>query len=374
MHLITGLSSGGAERMLTRLVTHGASANGDVHHTVISMMDEGFFGDKIKRAGVPLITLGMERSRPSLGGLLRLIKVLKQEKPDVLQTWLYHADLMGSIAARFAGGARVAWNLRCSDMDMQRYSRLSKAVLWLLAWLSATVDAIAVNSRAGRRVHEDLGYRPPRWDLIPNGFDLNDFRPDEGRRRAFRAEILAADDQLVVAMVARLDPMKDHTTFLDAARNIAGAVPGVVFVVVGEGCEDSGVLAREVAVRGLEGCVRLLGRRTDVANILPGFDVSVLSSAFGEGFPNVIGEAMASGVPVVATDVGDSRVIVGDTGEVVAPRNAQALAMAIVHMAKMSRDERAQLGHMARARIVQNYALDTVIAHYENFYRDLAKG
>lgn len=371
-HLITGLGSGGAERMLSLLVTHGGQA--DVSHAVISMLDAGFFGTEIERAGVPLNTLRMARGKPSLGAFLRLCRLLKRERPDVLQTWLYHADLMGFLAGRVAGVPRIVWNVRCSDMDMSRYSWLGRIALAWLSRLSPLVDAIVVNSTTGRHVHERLGYRPNHWTMIPNGFDLDRFRPSEHFNRRFRQEIGAAAHQVVVGMVARFDPMKNHTAFLDAAVSIAATRSNVIFVFVGSGCESDGALACQVAARGLGGQVRLLGERNDVADILPGFDVFVLSSAYGEGFPNVIGEAMASGVPVIATDVGDSRAIIGDTGAVVPPADVEALGLAIGRMIDIGTGARAELGRAARARVKSAFLLPDVIRQYECLYRDLVAG
>ncbi len=374
-HLITGLDSGGAEHMLCRLVCQLSDAGEDkATHLVVSMMDEGGRGPELKRAGISLTCLGMRRGRPSLGAFLRLWRLLRREKPDVLQTWLYHADLMGFLAGRLAGVRRISWNLRCSDMDMNRYSWLSRSVLRLLAYFSNGIDSVICNSDAGRRTHENLGYRPRRWDLIPNGFDLEKFRPDATSRIGFRADNGIEEPALVVGMVARLDPMKDHPVFLDAMAEVAREFPEVVTVLAGQGCEEGGALTHQIATRKQFGRVLLLGRRDDMAEIFPALDVLVLPSAFGEGFPNVIGEAMACGVPVVATEVGACREIVGDTGKIVPPGDAKVLAKGLKEILAMSPGERAGMGSEARARIERLYALSDIADRYESFYRSLVEG
>ncbi len=355
--------------MLCRLVT--GSNRGKVDHAVLSMTDEGFFGSSLDRAGVPLTTLGMRRGVPSLSGLVGLVRVLRRERPDVLQTWLYHADLMGLVAGSLAGVPHIAWNLRCSDMDMSYYSPMSRTVLRLLRRLSSWPDAVIVNSEAGRRTHERLGYRPRRWEVIPNGFDLDRYGPSTSRRGRFWDEIGAGEGDVVIGMVARLDPQKDHGTFLDAAARIAATRPEARFVLIGRGCEPAGALSSAITERGLGSSVRLLGERTTVADDLAGFDIAVLSSTFGEGCPNALGEAMASGVPVVATDVGDARRIVGDTGLVVTPGDSEELAAALERLIAAGREVRKLMGSSARARIAEHFALPAIVAHYEDLYLDL---
>ncbi len=375
VHLITGLGQGGAETMLAKLVAAPGSEPGSerVEHAVVSMTGDGALARRIADAGVPVHDLGMRRGVPDLRGAWRLVRLLGRLRPDVLQTWLYHADFLGLVAGRMAGVPAIAWNLRCSEMDMNQFRALSRALPWVLSRLSPLPAACVVNSRAGRLEHERLGYRPRRWVMIPNGFDIDRFRPDEDRRHRFRGELGLAADAVVVGMVARVDPMKDHTTFLDAAARVAAAVPEAVFVLVGQGCEDGGALAGAVAARGLTGRVRLLGRREDVAEILPGFDIFVLSSV-GEGFPNVIGEAMAAGVPVVASDVGDCRAIVGEAGRVVPPGDATALAGALAETIAPGEATRAALGRAARARIEAEFTLPAIVALYDDFYRRLVNG
>jgi len=357
--------------MLTRLVTTTATADPATAQVVVSMMDAGVFGGRIRAAGVPLHCLRMRRGRPTLGGAWQLFHLLRCEKPDVLQTWLYHADLLGTLIAPLAGVRRTVWNIRCSEM--RHRSRRTKTVVSVLAKISARVDAVIVNSAAGREAHERLRYRPPRWELIPNGFDLDKLRPDADVRASSRRLLAVDDANVVVGMVARVDPQKDHAVFLAAAAKVAAQNPLAVFALVGAGCEAHGPLRGLVREYGLQSRVRLLGQRDDIAQILPGFDLCALSSAYGEGFPNVIAESMASGVAVVATDVGDTRRIVGETGLIVPPRAPTALAGALNRMIDHGTAGRWKLGRAARARIAERYALADVCARYAGFYHSLLR-
>ncbi|HYH21849.1 MAG TPA: glycosyltransferase [Azospirillum sp.] len=366
-HLITGLQTGGAETMLAKLV--GSMDSTRFRNIVISMTDGGSIATELSKSGVPILSLQMRRGVADPRGLTRLLQVLREEKPDVLQTWLYHADLMGAVAGRLAGVPRVVWNLRCSDMNRPDYRWLSRHLPLLLARLSGMPDAVIANSGAGRTVHERYGYRPRAWQLIPNGFDVARFHPDREARGRFLREHGLSDDAFLIGLPARLDPMKDHCTFLAAATDFAAKHPNARYVLMGSGLQAQNPrIRRLIAACNLDDRVLLLGERRDIERILPALDLVTLSSAFGEGFPNVLGEAMACGVPCVSTDAGDAAAIVGDTGTIVAPRDPVALAVAWQQMMKLGPEGRAALGADARRRIERHFSLSIVAAQYEAFY------
>ncbi len=366
-HVITELETGGAERMLVKLIS--ASDPKKVSHSVVSMTGEDSLGKCIKEAGVPLFTLGMKRGRPSLRALIRFIRILRKEKPDILQTWLYHADLFGLIAGKLAGVRRIIWNIRCSDMHMTHYSRLSSWLVPVLARLSPLPGMIIVNSEAGREQHILLGYSPKSWRVICNGFDLDEFQPDEGAKSRLCDELGVSPDSVLAGMIARYDPMKGHAGFLQAADLVGQKYPKVHFVLAGKGMTLENVELKRIIDRlNLEGRVHLLGERGDIPEIMPGFDFLCLSSVFGEGFSNVLGEGMACGVPCVATDVGDSKHIVGETGRVVSPGGSEALAEAMGEIVAMGAGGRRRLGEAARRRVCDLFNLPDVVAEYERIY------
>jgi glycosyltransferase involved in cell wall biosynthesis len=364
LHLITGLDRGGAEAMLAKLVAAADPAR--CRMVVVSMTDEGMVGAGIRAAGVPLYTLGLRRGRPSLTAIVRLLGVIRRERPQVLQSWLYHADLLALLASRLAPGPALAWNLRCSDMELGRYSRQIRLARRVLAMASSRPAAVIVNSEAGRRFHEELGYRPAAWAVLPNGFDTDRFRPDPVARAAWRARLGLADDAFLVGMVARVDAMKDHATFLAAAAQVAERRRDVIFLLAGRGTQC--VAPPPI----LAGRLHALGERDDIAEILAALDLAVLSSAFGEGFPNVLGEAMATGVTCIATDVGDGAAIIGDTGGIVPPRDPMALAARILAWLDRDAAARRKAGEDARRRIVENFALPVIVERYQRLYERLA--
>ena len=364
LHVITSLGTGGAETMLAKLVAR--SDRGRFRHVVVSLMDQVALGTRFAALGVPVHTLGMRRGRPDPRGAVRLLRLTRRLAPDVVQTWLLHADLLGTPAALVAR-APLVWNIR-SSFHYGLGSLPSRAC----AWLSRVPAAVVVNSEAGRAVHAGVGYRPRQWRLIPNGFDLDEFRPDPGARAVVRAELDLPGDAPLVGLVGLFDPLKDHRTFLQAASLLHRREPGVHFVLVGRDVTPANAsLGRLVAAGELEGHAHLLGERHDLARLTAALDVAT-SSSLAESFPSVVGEAMACAVPCVVTDVGDSATIVGDTGRVVPPRDPVALAAAWEEMVRLGPEERAALGRRARARVEARYAIDHVVRQYEELYAELA--
>ena len=367
VHLITGLETGGAEGMLARLVARCDSAR--LRSAVVSLTQPGMVGQAIVEVGVPLFSLGMRRGVPDPRGLLRLRRVLRAWRPQVLQTWLYHADLLGLVAWRFGWAPHLVWNLRCTEMMESGW------LTGLLARGSGLPDAIVVNSREGRRVHEALGYRPRRWVYLPNGFDTAALRPDPAGGRRQRQALGIADDAFVVLLPARWHKMKDHATFLAAAARFAAAHPAACFALAGSGIDPANrALADVIAAHGLADRVLLLGERRDLGAIYPAADIVTVSSAFGEGFPNVLGEAMSCGIPCAATAIGDAAEIVGEAGIVVPPRDPAALAAAWERLAALGPEGRRALGAQARARVVENYDLAAIARRYEALYETIARG
>lgn len=265
VHLITSLDRGGAEAMLVRLVTAFSNGEGAGRHLVVSLAGKGPLADSLIVAGVPVYSLGFRPGRPSIAGFFHLWGLLRRERPDILQTWLYHADLLGLWAGKLARVPRIVWNVRCSNMDMRQYSKLTAMVLRLLAKLSAIPDAVVVNSEAGKSAHIQLGYRPRRWQFIPNGIDADRFRPDPVMRGRGRAELGLADTDVAFAMAARFDPMKNFAGFLAAAAEIKAILPAAKFILLGRGVTpDNPDLAKLVAASGLGPNLSLLGERADL--------------------------------------------------------------------------------------------------------------
>lgn len=352
--------------MLERLVLGMDRARFD--SVVISMLDEGNVGPRLRKRGVEVVALEMKRGIPSPRSVPKLVRTLRQFKPDVLQTWLYHADLLGLIAGAACRVPAVYWNIRCADVDLASYPRSLTVVRGALARLSRFPDAVVVNSEHGRRFHESIGYHPRRWEVIPNGFDTDVFRPRPELRLELRRQLNIPQDARVVGLVARFDVMKDHPNFLHAARRAADRDDRAHFVLVGRGIgHENRTLSTMIRELRLDRRCTLLGERTDIPELHSVFDVAALSSR-GEGFPNSVGEAMACGVPCAATNVGDAHRLIGETGRIVPAQNPDALGAAIAELIGLSPDALHALGQEARERIVRTFGLRSVLSRYESLY------
>lgn len=370
LHLITDLDPGGAELALCRLIETLDPAR--LQSRVVTLTEGGALKARLQKIGIQTESVHMRHRMIGIGTIRRLARVLRDTRPDIVQTWLYHADLVGILCRMLAPSAALAWNVRCSYLDVSDYAWQSAVTRFALAHLSRVPDAVVVNSEAGRRFHEQLGYRPRRWVLIPNGIDLDTFCPDPEAANRLKGQIGVPRDATIIGMVARYDPIKDHATLLEAAARLVERRGNVGFVLVGRSINyDNRPLADLISRHNLTAHVTLLGERDDVPAILAGLDIAVLSSR-GEGFPNVVAEAMACGVPAVATDVGDARSIVGETGRIVSPRSPEHLAAALGELIDAGPSARRALGHTARARIAERFALPRLAEAYAQLYEELA--
>jgi glycosyltransferase involved in cell wall biosynthesis len=363
----TGLGVGGAETMLLKLL---AGMDRQVFiPSVVSLSDEGELADAIRALGIPVSALGMSRGVPSVAKFIALARHLRSIRPDLVQTWMYHADLVGGVAARVAGCRRVIWGIRHSDLSKSRNRSTTLLVVRTCAALSRLVPYKIVScSNRAYDVHTEVGYPRSKFIVIPNGFDLADFSPDPTARGALLAELRLPREARLVGMVARFDPLKNHEGFLSAASKVSDVLPDARFVMVGKGVEEGNCTLKEsINALGLGGKVSLLGPRRDVNRIMPALDVLV-STSHGEGFPNVLGEALASGVPCVATDAGDSREIVGDAGRVVAVGDMAAVAAGIIELLTLNEDGVQSIREVARRRVIERFDINRIVDQYQALY------
>lgn len=372
LHLITSLNVGGAQMHLYKTVTRLHPRK--IASLVVSLAPVGMIGKRLQGRKIPVEDVGMRPGVLNPLAFTRLVRLIRRFQPHIVQTYLYHADLLGLLAARLAGVPTVIWNLRQSRMDFRRYRRTTSLTVGLCARLSRQVQRILVNSHAGLKAHAHLGYDPGRMQVIPNGFDLDHFRPNPQSYRDVRQELGLHPAARIVGMLARFDPQKDHETFLKAAQLVSARLPETYFLLAGNGLtSDNPALAPMVAATPIDPeRLRLLGERHDISRLLAALDVHVSSSAFGEGFANIIGEAMACRVPCVVTDVGDSAFIVGETGLVAQPGNPRDLAGLIEKALTWPPAERDARGEAARARIQQKFDINHIVAQLESLYLDTA--
>jgi len=340
---------------------------------VISLTDIGSVGKKIEALGVPVRVLGMRRGLPNPLMILKLAGWLRRFKPDAIQTWMYHADLIGGLAAKIAGGIPVAWGIRQSNLDPTGSKRTTIWTAKLCAWLSHCLPSkIVCCSNASQQVHHALGYAVDKMIVIPNGFDLTAFKPDPAARSAVREQLGIAEQCILIGLVGRFDPQKNHHNFILAAVELLKRRPEIHFVLCGDQVDwKNTTLSNWIDQAGVRSNFHLLGRRQDIPHLTAALDIASSSSSYGEGFPNVVGEAMACGVPCVVTDVGDSALIVGETSRVVLPRDPFALATAWLELIDLGSNERKQLGEAARQRIHECFSLPDIAEQYGKLYQQV---
>ena len=375
LHVINNLHLGGAETMLVQLL--GRLDPDRWSPQVVSLVGGGPASEQLESIGVPVTMIGMRRGLPGPGTFARLTRSVRRARPDLVQTWLYHSDLLGGLASRLARTrAPLIWNLRGNGPTPGRDKLTTLWTARACATVSKRIPArIVANSRSGRQRHIELGYDAGRIEVIPNGFDTDRFQPSDTARQTIRNELGLPPDALLIGMAARWDPLKDFPTMIEAASRLVAVQPRLHVLLCGPGIESSNselsaVIESTSGDRGWSDRLHLLGRRSDMPSWQAALDVAVLAS-FSEGFPNVMGEAMACGVPCVATDAGGSAELLGDTGRLVEVGDAGALAEAVGDLLAGPPAARRKLGRAGRERIVREFTLERMVERFEATWNDV---
>ncbi|MFK4765906.1 glycosyltransferase [Desulfobaculum sp. SPO524] len=365
LFLARSLETGGAERQIMCLANGLAALGHDVGIAVF--YSGGGFEEDLR--GVSLLPLGKTGRWDLFGFLIRLRSAVRGFAPDVLYSFMTPPNILSV----FCPVSCRVWGIRASDMDLSQYDWMHAASHFIEARLSRFASCIIANSHAGAAVARQRGMPAGALCVVPNGIDTDAFSPKASspqeiaqRRHAWKAD----NDAPVIALVGRIDPMKDHATFLRAAAKLVPNVPNLRVVIVGDG--DNALrtrLTEQAAALGLTQHIIWHGPERDMPRLYPALDVLCLTSAWGEGFPNVVGEAMACGVPCVVTDVGDAAHVVGEAGRVVPPENPTAIAAAIHALLSLPRDERRRLGHAARQRIIDVFSVKAMLTTTQTHLR-----
>ncbi len=358
--LTRSLDVGGSERQLVQLAL-GLHRRG-VPVLVVTFYDGGSLEAELVQAGVPRASLSKRGRWDVIGFLVRLALALKRARPAVAYGFLATANTLLALLEPLIPGTLIVWGVRASAVDLSRYDVAARFSYWLERTLSGLPDLVIANSEAGRRHVLTVGFPRRKVVVVPNGIDTDRFRREEDGRRRVRAEWGLRGDEPLVGLVARLDPMKDHAGFLQAARLVADEVPGARFVCVGDGPTSSRRALQDAAeALNLEPRVIWSGQRQDMPAVLSALDVACSSSSFGEGFSNSLAEALSCGVPCVGTDVGDTAILLGEIGRLVPPRDPAALAAAILDLLRLPAGDRSELQGRARARIAESYSADALV-------------
>lgn len=325
--LVRSLNRGGAERQLV-ILAQGLHARGHAVHVMVFYAG-GELEQELTQSGILVLNLNKAGRWDILPFLWRAVKLLRAKQPDILHSYLCEANLIALVLKSAVPRTKVVWGIRASDMDLTQYDWLASVTFKLGCWTSRGADGVIANSQAGQAYHISKGYPSEKMVVIPNGIDTERFRPSAEARQRLRAEWGLFGEQKLVGLVGRLDPMKDHNTFLQAVAQLARTHSHVRFVCVGGGPDGyHAKLLDQARAMGIENRIWWTGAHDDMPAVYNALDLLV-NCSITEGLPNVVGEAMACGVPCVVTDVGDSAWVVGRTGAIVPLRNPTALACAI---------------------------------------------
>lgn len=373
LFVTTDLTTGGAEVMLYRLLMRLDRSR--FEPIVLSLLDGGEWQERVEALGVKVYSLGMRRSMPTPGMVWRLVRMVRRIRPDLIQGWMYHGNVAASLARLSLGyQPPVTWCIQ-NTTELKYEKPLTAALIRAGVWLSQGVSRIVYVSHGAQRQHEAMGYRSDIGCAIANGCETARFVPDAEARSAVRESLGIGEEQPLIGLLARFHPMKDQATFLTAAAHLLKVQPAAHFLMAGsEVTPENAVLMAQVQALGLGDRVHLLGIRTDTPRLIAALDVFSLSSAYGEALPLVLGEAMACGVPCVATDVGDSARVIGDTGRIVPPQDGPALAAAWQEILSLDGAARSQLGQAGRSRVMELFDIEAVVNQYEVLYHQALTG
>lgn len=373
LHVIIGLTLGGAELMMKRLIESHKNTL-DCEHIVVSLTDLGKIGPQLIDQGISVYTLNMRGAMDLPHTLRKLVRIIRASRPDIIQTWMYHADLLGGIAARLAGIDRIVWGIRCTDIS-NCGSKATIVIRTLCAPLSRVIPKIIVCAAdASRTAHARIGYDSARMIVIPNGFEISRLQATPQQRDALRQESGIAPDDLVIGSLGRLNPAKDQDNFIAAAGILAQRHRNLKFMMIGDGLDPGNATLMKIIVdTGHADRFVLLGERRDVPACLKAMDIFCLHSRT-EGFPNVLGEAMAMGLPCVATDAGDAAHLLGDTGTIVPTQDSRALAEGIEQLIGLDAQQRLELGRQSQNRINSNFTIAQTSEKFLQLYDQLLHG
>lgn len=369
VHIITGLNDGGAESVLYRLCI----SDKENEHVVISFLDDGKYGSLLKNSGISVYCLNMSHGPLGLFKLHKLYLLILRLRPDVAQTWMYHADLLGGLVARLAGVSNVIWTLRNSTLAFGKTKFSTIIVRRLNALASHFIPKCIVScSYKGVDVHRAIGFSAKKMKVIGNGYDLKIYLPNHRAASRLRAELNIPPDVFLIGMVARFDSQKDHANLLRALSLLKFSGKTMHCLMAGEKVVSDNLLLKEMINKyDIVDVVHFLGPFNNVPALMSALDLNILSSAYGEAFPNVVAEAMACGTPSVVTDVGDASLIVADTGWVVQPQDPAALANAINLAFEEWSNKTLWRSRelLSRRRIENNYNLEIMLGAYRIVWR-----
>ena len=370
IHLITGLDAGGAEGVLYRLILSDKKN----FHEVVSLTENGHYEKELVEKKIKVQSLNLKRGTFSLFALMKLINIFRKNKPNLIQTWMYHADLIGGIAGKISGNTNVIWSIRNSNLG-RKTSWKTKLILKLCILFSGILPKLIIScSKNSATLHTSLGYPSKKITVISNGFDLEKIKPSKIEREKVRKSFGIKDEEILIGVIARWDPQKDFKNLFLAVKEFKNKnFSKWKLILAGPNLTpNNNELMDLVEKNGIRDKILLVGFQKNITNLQNAIDLLVLSSAYGEAFPNVIAESMACEIPCIATDVGDSKEIVSNTGWIVPPNNPSKLCEAISKAFNEMKDKNYWLERKKNCRneILKKYSLSDMTRNYQKVWND----
>jgi len=368
IHVINSLDDGGAEGALFRLVIN----NHESENIVVSLRDIGKYGPLLKKNKIEVHTLEMQNNFGFFKGAYKLFFLFKNSKPDVVQTWMPHSDLLGGIIGKFAGVKKIFWGIRHSNLDYIKKNKRTRYLIKINSFLSRFIPSGIVScADTAEKYHRGIGFSSRNMTVIPNGFDFSYLKINNKFTKEFRSLNNIRNDVFLIGMVARYDPQKDHKNLLEALKIILNQKVNFLCILVGKGLTIDNIEMLEQAKQmGVSENLLLFGQTENINYIMNVIDLHVLSSSYGEAFPNVIIESMACGTPCVATDVGDSRQMIGNLGWIVNPKNPNQMANAIIDAYsnwKLGKDK--ENAKILRSFVKNKYSIGKMVNSFNNIWQ-----
>ncbi len=360
LFLIRSLNVGGAERQLLTLVDSLDKASFDP--VIVMFYPGGTLLPEFEKRGLRVVAAGKSRRWDIFSFLSNLTKVIRAEKPDILCSYLVAANLLALIFRDFWKVPHVITSIRHSFLRKEDYDWTASVMYWVEDHLSLRADRVIVNSYVGARQAEARGIPASKIVVIPNGIDTDRFAPSSDLRGETRRRLGYTPTEFVIGMVGRLDPVKDHTTFIKASEMLVKKHPDLRFLIVGDGSlEYSDRIRSEITRAGLNFVFQILPAERNPVPVYNALDICV-SASVGEGFSNVIAEAMSCEVPCVVTDVGDSAMIVGDTGRVIPAGMPEQMADTLTRWLEMPASDRMAMGRQSRQRVQSEFSVVKMVS------------
>ena len=356
--MISGLNVGGAELMLKRLVIESGKSS-SLQQSIISLTKGGKVADELISQGFDVIHLDMRSVFSVPKAIYKLVKIFRNNRPNAVYTWMYHADLIGGTAAFVSGVNNIIWGIRNSKIPQRSFS-VTSAIIRICSVLSFYIpNKIVCCAEVAKLAHVELGFCSSKMVVIPNGYDLSSFNPSSGLRDCIRNDLGFLESDLVIGVVGRFDPLKDFKNFVQAASLVSRNLDGVKFLMVGRGLDQDNAELNLWIEKSQYPANFILFGEANPHDLYAAMDVYCLSSK-AEGFPNVVAEAMAMRIPCVVTDVGDAARIVGESGVVVEPMDSNKLYKGLMSVLTLSKHDREGLGITARQLIKNRYDIQIV--------------